>query len=308
MKKKLLAAVSLVLGTAVLATGALANYSSSNGYDVLKKSVIGTLGSENYTMKLSYNITTSDGKTLCYSNQLEQFDKATGAYYNEDHHTNFSAHDTFNINSRFANDNFAYYAYSFYDENDEENINAGKFMYNDRIYASPEADNDPGLLASFNDNEKAVHFAELLTDTMVGDLKNNFTLKSKDDNGSTYEIKLSSVQIPELVNAGSALLFGNLNADYSDESSEEAQAILSLGDNPSVSEASLVFSVDKENNFKDAKAIGVISGNGHSITVEINVSLSDVGTTVPQTISDELKKQADEDYEYYNSEDTEAVG
>jgi len=72
--------------------------------------------------------------------------------------------------------------------------------------------------------KKGIRFAELFADTMVGDLKNNFVLTSKDGDNRNYSVNVSGSQIPEVVNAGISLIFTAANnQDYSQYSSVEYQ-------------------------------------------------------------------------------------
>ncbi len=67
--------------------------------------------------------------------------------------------------------------------------------------------------------KKGIKFAELFADSMVGDLKNNFVLASKDGDNRTYSVNVSGSQIPEVVNAGISLMFTAANnADMSQSS------------------------------------------------------------------------------------------
>ncbi|HMM05081.1 MAG TPA: hypothetical protein PKD52_00180 [Clostridiales bacterium] len=60
---------------------------------------------------------------------------------------------------------------------------------------------------------KLVNFAELLADTVLGDLKNNVVLVSTEDGISNYKLELSAEQIPAIVNAGIALMTVSDNAN-----------------------------------------------------------------------------------------------
>lgn len=55
-------------------------------------------------------------------------------------------------------------------------------------------------------SSKLVSFAELLADTVLGDLKNNVVLVSSADGVSNYKLELSAEQIPAIVNAAIALM------------------------------------------------------------------------------------------------------
>ena len=230
----------------------------------------------------------------------EQFDKASGALYIEDKGNNNSRH----IECVIANEPYEYTSYMDIEDN---KIKFHKFPIREEI----------GIRStlSLDKNDKTVakyiRFAELFVDTFVGDLKNNFILTLQTDDEKTYQITLSSVQIPEIVNAGFGVIYANV-MEYIDEEhmTDEEKAVKQMGENPTVKTASLKFVVDKNNKITDAKIVGVLEGNEHTMTLEVNANLTDIGTTVPQEISEEDRKNAydvSKDYAPMEVEYTEEV-
>lgn len=76
-----------------------------------------------------------------------------------------------------------------------------------------------GILGTGFDTEdptqkKMIRFAELLGDAFVGDMKNNVVLESKKDGIKKYTVRLSEVQIPEVINAGVAVAFSAMGDTY----------------------------------------------------------------------------------------------
>ena len=296
MKKKTKAIIALAIGIVTLSTAAFASYTSSNGYDVLKKAVIDTLDTPNYTLKYDVSLK-ADDKVLDTESRCEQFDKPNGALYIEDKNGDYRY-----IKCVIPDEGYAY------DSGCDENGNMLYYKYSADTYWS-------GGTLSFDKNDKTaakyIRFGELFVDTFVGDLKNNFILTSQTDDEKTYQITLSSVQVPEIVNAGFGVIYANV-MEYIDEEhmTDEEKAVKQMGENPTVKNASLKFVVDKNNKITDAKIVGVLEGNGHTMTLEVNANLTDIGTTVPQEISEEDRKNAydvSKDYAPMEIEDTEEV-
>ena len=73
-KKKVFMAVGLAAGIIVLASAALANFSTANGYDTYKKAVMGLMGQDNYTMEVNFKLAL-DGNTFTETHTFEQCDQ-----------------------------------------------------------------------------------------------------------------------------------------------------------------------------------------------------------------------------------------
>ena len=133
------------------------------------------------------------------------------------------------------------------------------------------------------DNEtmgKIIRFVELAGDTLVGDLKNNIVYVSGDDDSASYEINLDAIQIPELANAGLSAFFSTL----AQNTYNQDDPYMILGTDPIVKSAFLHFTVDNEGRLTEAKGNVTVSGNGHEAAVDLYLTMSDYGTTVPQRI------------------------
>lgn len=304
MKKKALTAISLGAGLIMLASAAFANYTTANGYDVLKKSVIGLVGEDNYTLDSNFDIS-YDGENMYTVSLHEEYDDTTGMLYSTS--TEVSEGETTYSNTIYS-DGTTQYRQNIY-ENHPDIIGSDSGIWFREDLASSYSYIRKGTLTELGgdtDEDKAmskkiIRFADLLCDTLVGDLKNNFTLVSSDDDTYTYEINLSSIQIPELVNAGFSLVMAeSLNYTSEEYMSDEEKKLVQLGDNPTVTGASLIFTVDKEGNILDIKATGVLEGNSHKLTVNITGSVINRGTTVPKEPSQEIIDSAVSPDGYYN--------
>lgn len=150
--------------------------------------------------------------------------------------------------------------------------------------------------------DKFLRFAELATDTVVGDLRNNFVCTADEDDFTSYRVSLDSVQIPELVNAGLSVLFSMSNDtasyatatdengnDYSiTEDTDNIYYYTSLiGDEPTVDSVTLDYTLRKDGSFRDGTAIVIFKGNGHEIRFDITASLDHIGTTHITTLEEQ---------------------
>lgn len=196
-KRYLRTVVCFALGAILLTGSALANYDNASGYTKLKNGVLSMKTVENFTaeakLSLSYNgsIIEAGEVELMYDRNgtVTQYKKETTA--RGDFHT--WTQDGYGVSKTYEEDvDYTYSVYNAYDKG-----------FND------------GYLSDTNGNKKmeddTYNFLELLCDTMVGDLKNNFVLVSSEDGTSTYQISLNRDQIPELIQSGLAVSFGRMS-------------------------------------------------------------------------------------------------
>ena len=196
-KKHFYTVVSLIVGVIILTTAAAANFENANGYTAYKNALKKMLYADNFTasldMELIYNDTTQyrsrvdykldkDGEVAEYTAAKEL--EGAASYENE----------TWVVkrNSE-AKDGTNYIRIS----------RSGSEWHINRSY-------DFGITPSFGDDEvtrKTIRFVELLADTFVGDLKNNFVLTSNENGVKSYQIILSGNQLPEYVTAGISVLY-----------------------------------------------------------------------------------------------------
>lgn len=282
-KKRLTTAVALAAGVCIFAGAAFASYNTSNGYATYKKAVFAAAESDNYTISYKLNAYV-DGKPIDgeYTEVIEKFSAAGDA----------------NL-SRTSNA-AGYKTKSYIQDNKMIDISPDgrATVYDmDRNEWKPEEFRTFNVLDSRDDGEKKVlRFAELLADTLIGDIKNNFVYVSGDRNTDKYEMKLSSVQIPELFNAGLAAAFGVNGIDtYETPEYNENDLYTVLGGDPTIDSVSCEFEVDNDGrltyNLLSAQASGIgFDGNKHTAKLEIEIKMSDYGATVPDKVDlDSLK-------------------
>ena len=272
--KKITMAIGMAVGVTVLAGAVFAGYNTSNGYEVGKNALKGLMKNENYTANMEFKMSI-DGAEIAKSTMTELYDRNGDVSMNR---TEISTSDR-----TYIDNNTEYKAYSqdgsyistYYSDGESHTtvykgeVGMGKGAF-DEFYSTDEEEK--------NTTNKVVRFVELAADTFVGDLKNNIVYVSGDDDYSTYEISLDAVQIPELVNAGLSAMFSSMN-QYDNE-----DPYMVLGTDPIVKNFSMKFTVDSEGRLTDGAANITMSGNDHEAAVDIALTMSDYGTTVPQRV------------------------
>lgn len=308
-KKRTAIAVCIITGTCILAGSAFANYSTANGYDVYKKALKNMIGMDNYTMDVSMSISADDTEVTSAS-MREQYAKDETVSLNRKEKNNDFQGSVREDNIIVNGDNlYMMYCNSSRGEKDKEN---GKW------FAQKNYGWD-GMLNIEDDSErdtvaKVVRFGELLTDAVVGDLKNNFVYVSGTENGGAkYSVSLDAIQIPELINAGiSALCSLNAaeggNSEYVRDLSY-TDADWYLYNESSLKSVQCDFEVDSEGRLVNNDITVVMLSTGannesHTLTVKAGLNMSDLGTTVPEGLPEGTKVEQRRDY-YEDYEDTE---
>ena len=273
-KKKLTMIIGMAVGITVFTSAALAGYNTSNGYEVGKTAMKGLLNNENYTANTEFKMSI-DGAEFEKSTMTELYDRNGDVSMNR--------METSTSDASYVDIGREYKAYfqdgsyiSTYYSDGEAHTSIYKGDTNMGIGAFDE-------LNEMNDGDKettskVVRFVELACDTFVGDLKNNVVYVSGDDDSATYEISLDAIQIPELVNAGLSAMFSSMN-QYDNE-----DPYMVLGTDPIVKSAYLKFTVDNEGRLTNGAANITMSGSGHEAAVDVTLTMSDYGTTVPQRV------------------------
>lgn len=201
--------VCLILGAVLLTGSALANYENASGYTKLKNGILNMLTVENFSAEVNYSLNIN-GAVLDSQQAEYKYDRngSTSEYtknLNSDYSSEYWIQDGFGI-SKHSDSYSVYPAYS--------------KGFNDDYLSGTKEDNDMA--------DKMVSFAELLCDTLVGDLKNNFVLVSTENGLSTYQIDLGKEQIPELIQLGLNLMFSSYSSggyttyeEYDDSKTDE---------------------------------------------------------------------------------------
>jgi len=195
-KRYFKALVSLALGAVLLSGAALANYDNASGYSMLKNSLLKMQTEENFSatadVVLDYN-----GEMLHTVRGVSMYDRngATSSY-------SASSYNDGGTHESWTQDGCNIYKY---DTGEYALGTAYSKGFNDSYLSSTAEEKDM--------TDKTVAFVELIADTMVGDLKNNFVLTDSSGGQSTYQINLQTSQIPALIQSGMSLLFSSYRYD-----------------------------------------------------------------------------------------------
>ena len=198
-RRRVLTVLCLVVGMLVLTTSVYANLDDARGYSNYKESLKQlAFEADNFEATAEMNMTVDGESVQTVYGEMKKADddysfytKSTGADLLS------GSNETERYEYQSGRDR-----YVFYPENN-------KYMYRNDV--------EPvGVIMPLEDEseKKAVHFMELLADTMVGDLKNNVILTSNENGIKEYSISVSRNQIPEVVRAGISLMFTASNDSY----------------------------------------------------------------------------------------------
>lgn len=279
--KKKLSIISAIAGVCILSTAAFANYQTANGYEALKKSLLNPPQYENYTMNFDFSVS-SDGNDFTSASILQEFDNTSELSHTKE------------LSSSFDSGEYTYESWRQDGMDIWRSVDGEYTGVNDTVFS--------GGLSSFGfsgneeTDKKIIKFLELLSDTLVGDLKNNFVCIEDGEDTATYEVNLTSVQIPELVNAGLGAVFSMQNYYYdtseyyeTTELTESDKVFQNLGSDPRVDSVQCKFTVNKDNTLKNGDMTVVFAGadkNGtsHNFTINTSLAFSNVGTTTVQKL------------------------
>ena len=288
--KKSIALICAAVGVCMFTCAAAANYRVSNGYDTLKKSVLSTRDFQNCTLTAEMSID-FDGSPLSQGSWLYEIDLPNGMIHSRSKE----------ITAKDISEGSSPYIYEYYDYNDrdyhssiDEKGNTYYIMSN--YYGSQEnlwgIDKEDSKTA-----DKVIKFAEAAADTVVGDLRNNFVCTEDTDEYSAYSITLDSVQIPEVINAGLSMLVSmsnsNNNGIDSDGNVIQPQEgdsdyyLMLMGDDTITDSAELNFRVGKDGVPQNGNLLVTFTGNGHTMTFNLALSLTDIGTTSIKTLEEQ---------------------
>lgn len=304
-KKKLTMITGVAVGVVMLAGAALANYNTSNGYDVGKLAAKALLNNENYTSDMTVSMSL-DGEALSTTHVTELYDRNGDVRLNRtertegnDYYKYYGGHTESKV---WMQDGTYINLYEY--DNGEHSASVYQNSYDWRHFRGGMFDGENGMSdEDKKTSDKMIRFAELIGDTLVGDLKNNIVYVSGDDDSATYELNLDSVQIPEFVNAGLSAIFSQMQTYDVDD------PLTVLGDDPIVSNASLRFTVDKQGRLLDGVASGSLKGRDkdgeiHTVTMDISLTMADYGTTKPERLD---MSTLPEDTSYYTMTEDGAI-
>lgn len=272
MKKSKLMTVAAVAGSVLLISSIVSFAAAGSGYQSFKKAAQSTMYLENATTSCEAQLK-DNGKIIMSGSSLTMSGKQTdkgSSYYSINHfvvdgktHISESSSNSRQMISRV---NDEYYSYGIDPEDAEE------------MESYSEA---------FDENSSTVKFAELVVDTLVGDIKNQFV---KD--GDTITLNLESAQIPELARLGISAVFENIKLGAENQNLDETSS--AMFERIPVLETINVESIDFKGTLENGILADIVSnvvitgtdaqGAFHEVEISLTVKETDIGTTVPKTI------------------------
>lgn len=202
-KKHFYTVICLVAGVILLTTAAAANFGNANGYPLYKSALKKILYEDNFTASLKLELV-YDGETVQYGQTDLKLDsdgevskysaESWGSAMPGTPEDAALGHESWVVKNKDA-DSETGAKYLTITHN-------GYYWYINPTFGEPWTDPAKDELT-----RKAMRFAELIADTFVGDLKNNFVQTSDEDGRISYQIILSGNQLPEYVSAGLSMMF-----------------------------------------------------------------------------------------------------
>lgn len=281
--------IAVCTGTLVLSTAALANYSTTNGYDTLKQSLLSTQDYTNCTITGNVEVAIDDMQFEQFSSTMRldaenQLCEEINSYKDDSgYHILYDDKHAYH----WSGDDFeGFYMY-------ETNY------FRNNLWGVDEGDKDTAA--------KAIKFAEVFADTVIGDIKNNFVCVDETDEYSSYTVSVDAVQMPPLVTAGFDLIASSIASDANESFENEMErAFYELASDVQIKNATLDFNVNKDGSPRDAKLVMTFTGGGHTLTSTVDLTCSDIGTTVVEKPEGLDKAVENYEYEYPRTEDESA--
>lgn len=260
MKAKKITAACMAVGLVLAGTAGIIAYAAGNPYESYKTAVVNTISEDNLTAHAAVQMK-QNGKVIASGYAV--YEKASEVQYAS-------------VTADVAGQSMIQEEYS--DGNVKIKSDGSKYTEKSRK-------------EKHDENEKLtpnmIKLAEMTADLFVGDLSNQFV-----SSGDTVSVTLTDVQIPEIANVA-ASAFTEMNAGKNNENGKNDLGDVLLQEFPITQNArieSVTMDADiAKGNLSAQNMIIVVSGqtsDGKDTQVEItvNADVSDVGSTIPQTI------------------------
>lgn len=276
--------LSCLAAGAVLLSGAVfANYENANGYTNYKNAVKGMLDQTNFSVDGEIRAEIDGEMLISLDGTFKQSENGSSTFS-----TARAIGEDENISKDTVQDGWG--------------VSIGKYGNNHTNWYFSKKENPTGHFIAEEDRnlvDKIVNFVDVLADTMVGDLKNNFVMVDSKDGNKSYQVSLAGSQVPELVRSGMSVLFATVKNEghgtYYDEIEYNSvdgllwTKMLAGEQDPFIKEATCYLTLDSEgrlikNDLKGTMTSYDKNGGTHDLTVTIALNLYDYGTTSPERI------------------------
>lgn len=192
MKKRNRVTICLVAGVLILAVSAAAAFGSVNGYSRYKEALKSlALETNNFTAQGTM-VVTYGGQEVVRTSGEYAMDGANNAVHSKEWNmgkeTEYFSTRLNGVSTWFDSMDKVYYQTEY---SGEEGSTAAENLLG--------VDTDDEML------NRMMNFAEIATDTVMGELKNNFVQVGKENGSTLYQVEIAKNQVPSLVNAGLSL-------------------------------------------------------------------------------------------------------
>lgn len=265
-------AASAVAGCLLLSVSVTAFATSGSGYESYKDAVKSTMLTENATVDAQFEVK-DNGAIILSGNSIQKLDKESSSSKSN---INIDGTTKTYVTSEAAGSLIVKADDAYYSAVDDEK----------------DEDNNKDEEKDFSANSSTVKLAEMLTDTIVGDVRNQFVT-----DGQNISVNLEGAQIPELARLAVSAVAENIDKvdkNISNEGGNLDESMTSIMNtvpkltNIDVKSISMNATVDG-NTLKNNEFTIVITGNdadgvSHELSFLVSAEISNVGNTVIDTI------------------------
>lgn len=274
--KKLVAMVTaLAIGGTLLVGTSFAALAETSGYDVYKTAVKNTKDIKNATAAVTATVSDNNAASpLLTVNANLLMDKNKDALSSK---TEFKT--------------------SAFDKTEEIYSENGKTIMkssDSNVYTVNEHMGKMNKINKTEENPEVSQSIEGLIDAVVGDKKNNFTIKQNSDGTKLVTVNLSQNDITPIENAAVNLVFKlsgahEFNRKSANQVPDIKDIVPQLKNDIKVESVIVTATIDKNNRIVSQDTKVSVSGTdadgkSHNVAVDVNADLSNIGSTTPATI------------------------
>lgn len=267
MRSKKISAACLAAGFAVLGTAGIIAYASGNPYENYRTAVINTAAAKDMTVGASFTVSRdgniiADGTALCQKNADAVYSAVNAVVMGQ----NVLKEEYADGNVKIKSDGTSY------------SQKARKRKENETEQLTP----------------STIKLAQMTADMLVGDLNTQFSA-----DGNRVSAELTGAQIPEIANtAASALAEMTYAKDGQGENDVFDNAVQQLAITGNVRIESVKMSADITDGMLSSQVLDIVmsgetaGGERPTFELSLNADITNIGSTVPQTIDTSSMQEA----------------
>ena len=258
MRSKRIAAACLAAGVAVLGTAGVIAYASGNPYEDYRTAVINTAAAKDMSVAASFTIR-QDGSVI--ADGTAAYQKNADAQYSS-------------VNAAVSGQQVVREEYS--DAN--MRIKSDGTSYSQKARKKKENESE-------NLTPSTIKLAQMVADMLVGDLNTQFTA-----NGSNISVQLTGTQIPEIANTAASAFAEITSSKGQSENDVFDNAVQQLAITQNVKIESVTMNTDITDGMLSSQVLDIVmsgqtaGGERSTVEISVNADITDIGSTVPQTI------------------------